>query len=110
MGWAKYCEDNIEIMLERQILRVERQTETKIIVDFHTAVRPAANSVVEEKPNAKETLPYEDKYIYCKECGKKFLFSGKQQSFFESRGWVPPKRCKCCREYNNARQLMRHPA
>ena len=94
MGWAKYCEDNIEIMLERQILRVERQTETKIIVDFHTAVRPAANSVVEEKPNAKETLQYEDKYIYCKECGKKFLFSGKQQNRNISKNFTEFTRCR----------------
>ncbi len=110
MGWAKYCEDNIEIMLERQMLRIERQIDTKIIVDFRTTIRPAANPIVEEKSTAKVTSKYEDKYIYCKECGRKFLFSGKQQSYFESRGWVPPKRCISCREHNNARQLMRHSA
>ena len=40
--------------------------------------------------------------IKCQDCGKEFVFTEKDQKFYEEKGFVPPKRCKACR---NARLL-----
>jgi len=103
MGWAKYCEDNIEIMLDRQYMSQDSRCGSKIIV----AIYPRVNCVA-EKHNKAVTSPvtYKEKFIVCKDCGKKFLYSAEQQKRFESRGWSAPKRCKNCRDLNNARYLM----
>lgn len=44
----------------------------------------------------------EDVKIKCRDCGKSFVFSTTEQKFYEEKGFVPPKRCKSCR---NARTL-----
>lgn len=46
-----------------------------------------------------------NKKITCQDCGKIFIFSEKEQAFYEENGYVPPKRCKSCR---NARALRRN--
>ncbi|MBU1110807.1 zinc-ribbon domain-containing protein [Patescibacteria group bacterium] len=38
----------------------------------------------------------EDIWLTCA-CGEKFLFSIRDQDFYESKGYLPPKRCKQCR-------------
>lgn len=40
----------------------------------------------------------EDKTIVCEDCGEEFVFSVDEQEFFESKGFVEPKRCKPCRQ------------
>lgn len=40
--------------------------------------------------------------IKCQDCGKIFVFTENDQRFYEEKGFVPPKRCKACR---NARIL-----
>jgi CxxC-x17-CxxC domain-containing protein len=35
--------------------------------------------------------------IPCTECGELFVFTDAERSFFESKGLLPPKRCKACR-------------
>lgn len=35
--------------------------------------------------------------IKCQDCGKEFIFSENEQKFYEEQGFVPPKRCKACR-------------
>ena len=47
----------------------------------------------------------EDIKIKCQDCGNTFVFSVKDQIFYEENGYVPPKRCKSCR---NARILRRN--
>jgi Probable zinc-ribbon domain len=44
-------------------------------------------------------MDFQDKTIMCKDCGKEFLDSAKQQQFREEKGWgdTPPKRCANCR-------------
>jgi ribosomal protein S27E len=42
--------------------------------------------------------------IKCQDCGNNFTFSEIEQRFYEEKGFVPPKRCKACR---NARTLRR---
>ena len=42
--------------------------------------------------------------IKCQDCGKIFTFSANEQKFYEEKGFIPPKRCKSCR---NARTLRK---
>ena len=39
-----------------------------------------------------------DILIKCKDCGLEFTFNVKEQSYFEQRNFVAPKRCKSCRK------------
>lgn len=41
---------------------------------------------------------HQDKQLECVDCKQSFLFSAKDQLFFEEKQFVPPKRCKPCRE------------
>lgn len=40
----------------------------------------------------------EDKKIVCKDCGKEFDFTAKEQEFYQQKGLFEPKRCKECRD------------
>lgn len=33
----------------------------------------------------------------CVECGESFQFGGRDRTYFASRGWVTPRRCRSCR-------------
>lgn len=107
MGWAKYYEDNVEIMYERKsaIPFYRQETEKRVVC---TGLLPVANILVEikEEVTVSQQILYKDKYIVCKDCGRKFLFSAKSQKYFGRMAWNPPKRCKCCRNYRNTRYLM----
>ena len=39
-----------------------------------------------------------DKKIVCKDCGKEFDFTAKEQEFYQEHGLTEPKRCKACRD------------
>ncbi len=39
----------------------------------------------------------QDKEISCKDCGKTFTFTARDQEFYTSKGFTEPKRCKECR-------------
>lgn len=108
MGWTKYHEDNMEIIYEREAAMQSYRQETEIKV-IYTGILPTANMVVEieEAPVVPQQIEYEDRYIVCKDCGRKFLFSAKAQKHFDKMDWAAPKRCKCCRSYRNTRYLMR---
>lgn len=44
-------------------------------------------------------MEFTDKTIICKECGKEFVFSAKEQEFYKQKGLEhEPKRCKDCRQ------------
>lgn len=107
MGWAKYYEDNVEIMYERQTATQSDRQETEIGI-ICTGILPVANIIVEikEEPVVSQQIEYKDRYIVCKDCGRKFLFSAKSQKHFDKMDWDDPKRCKCCRSYRNTRYLM----
>ena len=66
----------------------------------------AMTSCVKEEPAVPQQIEYKDRYIVCKDCGRKFLFSAKSQKHFDKMDWDDPKRCKCCRSYRNTRYLM----
>ena len=44
--------------------------------------------------------------LECVDCGKEFIFTGRNQQFFESNGWDPPKRCKPCQIRRKAERSM----
>ena len=44
----------------------------------------------------------QDMKIKCQDCKKEFIFTVAEQHFYEEKGFIPPKRCKACR---NARVL-----
>lgn len=107
MGWAKYYEDNAEIMHERQLsMQSHRQVaENKI---FCATVLLVADLTTEakEEPIVSQQVAYSDRYLVCKDCGQKFLFSAKEQRYYSKVSWGDPKRCQCCRNYRNTRYLM----
>ena len=107
MGWAKYAEDNYEIMIERQRLAESNYPEPIIKVSFE----PKADNTkliigFRTKEGRKCINVKEDQYLYCRSCGRIFTFSAKSQEYYESKGWDAPKRCKVCRELRKARLLM----
>ncbi len=106
MGWAKYAEDNLEIMQERMFLRQTCKVETEIKVICKSPIPVLPQIVIQINQEPVEEEKYEDIYIVCKDCGRKFLFSAGAQKHYEKKGWDNPKRCKCCRDFRNTRFLM----
>lgn len=46
---------------------------------------------------------FEDKTLICKDCSKEFIFTDKEQEFYESKGFMnEPVRCKDCRDVKKA--------
>lgn len=45
---------------------------------------------------------YEDKETACVDCGRPFVWTAGEQSFYDEKGFTPPKRCKPCRASNRA--------
>jgi ribosomal protein S27E len=39
-----------------------------------------------------------DVKIKCQDCGNEFVFSTAEQKFYEEKGFIPPKRCRLCRQ------------
>lgn len=47
---------------------------------------------------SKGYLMYTDKTIVCKDCGQEFVFTAREQEFYEEKGFTGgPLRCKSCR-------------
>lgn len=45
----------------------------------------------------------EDKTIVCKDCGKEFVFTVREQEFYKEKGFTnEPVRCKECRDKKKA--------
>ena len=38
-----------------------------------------------------------DEYIKCVGCGKEFVYTERDQEFYQSKDFIPPKRCRECR-------------
>ena len=112
MGWAKYLEDNIEKTNERKFVSGshKQKTESETICSS-VILLTKLDAEVEHKQqiyiSEYDNVEYKDKYIVCKNCGKKVLFSAKSQKNFDAKGWDAPKRCKSCRNLKNTRYLMR---
>lgn len=108
MGWAKYMEDNCEMILERM---EQKRTFTPIIgiaAAIPMSVQPVRVSVdisAEQSPSAAKGKGM-DETIYCRDCGEAFLFSVGESSFYKAKGLSKPKRCKCCREIQKIKRCL----
>lgn len=52
-----------------------------------------------------------DKVIVCKDCGKEFTFTVRDQEFYEEKGFTnEPVRCKECRDKKKAERNNRRPS
>ena len=45
---------------------------------------------------------YKDIELTCR-CGKSFIYTARDQEYYESRGFEPPKRCRPCRDEKKQR-------
>lgn len=104
MGWAKYTEDNNEIIFERAMIFEEKTCGTEIKVSF--SYKTPDISVNSSENAAVKKRDFANKKIICKDCGQAFNFSAKSQMYFKKQGWNQPKRCKHCREHRNTIFLM----
>lgn len=99
MGWAKYAEDNRELLEGRfyQPISADRyRAETIVQV---CAILPIALPIeVKVKVEPAKKQKRKDQVIKCKDCGQDFVFSGGEQDYYERKGYCTPKRCKCCRD------------
>lgn len=43
--------------------------------------------------------------IKCQNCGEDFIFTVNDQIFYEEKGFLPPKRCKNCRNTRKDRHF-----
>ena len=107
MGWAKYVEDNIEMRNDRfyrplneDRFRSDTYIEVRAVLPVSVLPMEVSIAVAPSKVTAKT-----DRILYCKDCGKQFVFSGKEQNFYEIRGFKTPKRCKKCRELNKIKHI-----
>lgn len=107
MGWAKFAEDNTEMREERfyQPISMDRyREETYLQVYTILPMRSAPVEFTITIDSQKETLK-PDRVLYCKDCGKQFVFSGRAQRHYENKGYTPPKRCHQCRELNRIKRV-----
>ena len=49
-----------------------------------------------------------DKKIKCQDCGEEFIFSERDQKFYQEKGFNPPKRCKNCRNIRKTKFYTRN--
>ena len=48
-------------------------------------------------------MEFQDKTIKCVDCGNEFVFTARDQAFYQEKGFTnEPKRCKECREKKKA--------
>lgn len=84
MGFAKYTEDNIEIMEERFYFHSQSPL-------YETSFK--MRTIIQPKRKTK--------IIICCECGKTFKFTGGEQKYYETHELSEPKRCHSCRKARN---------
>ena len=51
-------------------------------------------------------LDFIDREIECKDCGEMFLFSSKEQAFYEKKGFSDMVRCKSCIQSKRERMAV----
>ena len=47
-----------------------------------------------------------DRMMVCRDCGREFIFTAGEQSFYAERGFVPPSRCVSCRANRRAERQV----
>lgn len=101
MSFAKYFEDNMEIIEERFALRQQENDHApiyRITQEVGSKIYLVTTKVVEVKPEASKKHKRKKKKIVCCDCGETFLFTGGEQKYYEERKLSEPKRCPACRQ------------
>lgn len=109
MGWAKYAEDDYEIVLERLDHMANRDNlyiGTAIFPPIACPVGISTEINYYEEQATTTKVKYKDKKLYCQDCGNKFVFSAGEQRFYEKKGLHQPERCRTCRETNKIKWLV----
>ncbi len=100
MSFAKYFEDNMEIIEDRQRMREEDSIyHTGIVLTVNTTV-PYLNlttKVTVEKIVPPKKQKRKTKVISCVTCAKTFKFTGGEQKFYEEHKFCDPTHCPECR-------------
>lgn len=120
MGWAKYMEDDMEIMQNRN---ANWNSLGFSYPQAQIANHKTSSAISQVSPNCDtligvltefldDTLvmseeSFSDKKLVCKSCGNQFSFPASKQRRFAKKGWNPPKHCKRCRELREAVYCMR---
>lgn len=101
MSFAKYFEDNMEIIEERFALRQQKNKHIPIYLvtqEIGSKTYLVTAKVVEVKPEVPKKHKRKKKKIVCCDCGETFLFTGGEQKYYEERKLSEPKRCHVCRQ------------
>ena len=51
-----------------------------------------------------EQMQGEDKVLKCVDCGSEFVFTARDQAFYQERGYSAPRRCRVCRDKRKSGQ------
>lgn len=101
MSFAKYFEDNVEIIEERFALRQQKNDLTPIYratQEVGSKTYLVTTKVVEVKPESPKKHKRKQKKIACHDCKETFFFTGGEQKYYEERKLSEPKRCPACRQ------------
>ena len=116
MGFAKYFEDNVELVVERfesrhSVKQSDNTFRSVPIAPPATWTRDTVyDAMIQECIRALDwagTKTYKDKVLLCRDCGKPFVFSAGWQKKIEAKGWNEPKRCRSCKCINDLIHAMR---
>ena len=98
MGFAKYAEDNFEIMEERHFwMQANATTPTLLRPQISVSIIVPNTPQITEYPIKIKTKKKTKKLVCC-ECGTSFLFTGGEQNYYEKHKLHEPKRCPTCRK------------
>ena len=100
MSFAKYFEDNMEIIEERFTHRKQENIAAPYyrVTQEVSKIYLATAKVIEVKPEVPKKRKKKKKKIECLDCGEVFLFTGGEQKYYEEHKLSEPKRCPACRQ------------
>ncbi len=98
MSFAKYFEDDREIVEERVTLGKQKERPVWLSVTLiETVYAPS-------KPQPPKKVRYKTKKLVCSDCGTSFFFEGGEQRYFALHNLREPKRCRTCRKARRQNQ------
>ena len=101
MGFPKSFEDNLEIAEERLWLRQHEEDGPLPIYNVPRKISypspPVFKKVAKTPPVPPQKDNQPDKKLICCECLTPFLFTKREQKYYEKNNLSQPKRCAVCR-------------
>ena len=105
MSFAKYYEDNIDIIEERILLNSKSEYELPDYSPLKERIVQktyiVTSTVIEKKKQRPQTQKYRTRVIKCCNCGNSFNFTGGEQHYYEEKKLFEPKHCPACRKKRN---------